>query len=44
LDLFFVLLVEYDAVGDFYRRVVLGKVFKAAFALSKDEWSEVILG
>jgi hypothetical protein len=43
-DLFFVLLVEYYPVEGFYRRVALGKVFKAAFELSNDEWSEIILG
>jgi hypothetical protein len=43
-DLFFVLLVEHYPVEGFYRRVALGKVFKAAFALSNDEWSEIILG
>ncbi|KAF2466592.1 uncharacterized protein BDR25DRAFT_293523 [Lindgomyces ingoldianus] len=43
-DLFFVLLVEHFPIEGFYRRVALGKVFKAAFALSDDEWKEVILG
>lgn len=43
-DLFFVLLVEHDPVGGFYRRVALGKVFKAAFSLYMNTWSEIILG
>ncbi|KIX93367.1 uncharacterized protein Z520_11010 [Fonsecaea multimorphosa CBS 102226] len=43
-DLFFVLLVEHLPMGGFYERVALGKVFKAAFSLSDDEWREIILG
>jgi hypothetical protein len=43
-DLFYVLLVEHFPIEGFYRRVALGKVFKAAFALSDDEWMEFILG
>lgn len=43
-DLFYVLLVEHFPIEGFYRRVALGKVFKAAFALSDDEWIEFILG
>ncbi|KAL2126110.1 hypothetical protein VTI74DRAFT_1673 [Chaetomium olivicolor] len=43
-DLFFVLLVEHFPVEGFYRRVALGKVFKAAFTLADDQWCEIILG
>ncbi|EPE29985.1 hypothetical protein GLAREA_01145 [Glarea lozoyensis ATCC 20868] len=43
-DLFYVLLVEYSEIEGFYRRVALGKIFKAAFDLSDDEWKEIILG
>ncbi|KAF4986487.1 hypothetical protein FDECE_15929 [Fusarium decemcellulare] len=43
-DLFFVLLIEYFPVEGFYRRVALGKVFKAAFSLAEDSWKEIILG
>ncbi|KAI4649056.1 uncharacterized protein J4E78_008574 [Alternaria triticimaculans] len=43
-DLYFVLLVEPYPEEGIYRRVALGKVFKAAFALSEDEWKEIILG
>jgi hypothetical protein len=43
-DLFFVLLMEHFPIEGFYRRVAIGKVFKAAFALSNDKWKEVILG
>ncbi|KAI1386063.1 heterokaryon incompatibility protein-domain-containing protein [Hypoxylon trugodes] len=46
-DLFYVLLVEESKTEGFekcYHRVALGKVFKAAFSLSKDEWTEIILG
>ncbi|KAM0806100.1 heterokaryon incompatibility protein-domain-containing protein, partial [Usnea florida] len=39
-DLYFVLLVERKGVK--WERVALGKVFKAAFAMS--EWKEIILG
>ena len=39
-DLYFVLLVERKGVK--WERVALGKVFKAAFAIS--EWKEIILG
>ncbi|KAL2681304.1 hypothetical protein Neosp_008915 [[Neocosmospora] mangrovei] len=43
-DLYFVLLVESFPEEGIYRRVALGKVFKAAFTHSKDEWKEIILG
>lgn len=43
-DLFFVLLVERDATQGVHRRVALGKIFKAGFARTDDEWTEIILG
>ncbi|KAF4968196.1 hypothetical protein FSARC_4386 [Fusarium sarcochroum] len=44
-DLYFVLLVEFYPEEGIYRRVALGKAFKAAFAHSKEEeWKEIILG
>ncbi|RSM19917.1 hypothetical protein CDV31_001277 [Fusarium ambrosium] len=43
-DLYFVLLVESFPEEGIYRRVALGKVFKAAFTHSEDEWKEIILG
>ncbi|KAI4690270.1 hypothetical protein J4E81_007422 [Alternaria sp. BMP 2799] len=43
-DLYFVLLVEPFPEEGIHRRVALGKVFKAAFTLSEDEWKEIILG
>ncbi|CAJ0550172.1 Ff.00g101020.m01.CDS01 [Fusarium sp. VM40] len=44
-DLYFVLLVEYYPEEGIYRRVALGKVFKAAFTHSLEkEWKESILG
>ncbi|KAI4619107.1 uncharacterized protein J4E87_007694 [Alternaria ethzedia] len=43
-DLYFVLLVEPFPEEGIHRRVALGKVFKAAFTLSDDEWKEIILG
>ena len=43
-DLFFVLLVRYYPEKGVYERVALGKVFKAAFTLSNDEWREILLG
>ncbi|KAI4682799.1 uncharacterized protein J4E84_007264 [Alternaria hordeiaustralica] len=43
-DLYFVLLVEPFPKEGIHRRVALGKVFKAAFTLSDDEWKEIILG
>ncbi|KAH6857419.1 heterokaryon incompatibility protein-domain-containing protein [Alternaria rosae] len=43
-DLYFVLLVEPFPDEGIHRRVALGKVFKAAFTLSDDEWKEIILG
>ncbi|KAH7176868.1 heterokaryon incompatibility protein-domain-containing protein [Dactylonectria macrodidyma] len=44
-DLYFVLLVEFYQEEGIYRRVGLGKVFKAAFTHSKkEEWKEIILG
>lgn len=39
-DLYYVFLIEYDV--DLWRRIGLGKVFKAAFA--KAEWKEIVLG
>ncbi|KAK3385370.1 hypothetical protein B0H63DRAFT_559988 [Podospora didyma] len=36
-DLFFVLPVEHFPVEGFYRRVALGKVFRAAFAVSEED-------
>ncbi|RKL50780.1 hypothetical protein BFJ72_g233 [Fusarium proliferatum] len=44
-DLYFVLLVEFYPEEGIYRRVALGKVFKAAFThLVEKEWKEIILG
>ncbi|KAI4608572.1 hypothetical protein J4E83_009008 [Alternaria metachromatica] len=43
-DLYFVLLVEPFPEEGIHRRVALGKIFKAAFTLSDDEWKEIILG
>lgn len=43
-DLYFVLLVEPFPEEGIHRRVALGKVFKAAFTLSDDEWKEIVLG
>lgn len=43
-DLYYVLLVESYPEEGIYRRVALGKVFKAAFIHSEDEWKEIILG
>ncbi|KAI0515083.1 heterokaryon incompatibility protein-domain-containing protein [Xylaria bambusicola] len=43
-EVYFVLLVEYDETEGIYRRVALGKVFKAAFRHTQDEWKEIILG
>ena len=43
-DLFFVLLVKYYPEKGLYERVALGKVFRAAFTLSGDEWKEIMLG
>ncbi|KAH9879409.1 hypothetical protein J1614_002849 [Plenodomus biglobosus] len=43
-DLYFVLLVEHYPEEGIYRRVALGKVFKAAFTFSDCEWKEIILG
>ncbi|KAJ4248729.1 hypothetical protein NW762_012567 [Fusarium torreyae] len=44
-DLYFVLLVEFYPEEGIYRRVALGKVFKAAFTHSiEEEWKEIILG
>ncbi|EEU41198.1 uncharacterized protein NECHADRAFT_83370 [Fusarium vanettenii 77-13-4] len=43
-DLYYVLLVESIPEEGIYRRVALGKVFKAAFTHSKNEWKEIILG
>ncbi|KAF4449462.1 HET-domain-containing protein [Fusarium austroafricanum] len=43
-DLYFVLLVEFYPEEGIYRRVALGKVFKAAFThLVDKEWKEIIL-
>ncbi|KAI8715042.1 HET domain-containing protein [Fusarium sp. LHS14.1] len=43
-DLYYALLVELFPEEGIYRRVALGKVFKAAFTHSEDEWKEIILG
>ncbi|KAJ3461258.1 hypothetical protein MRS44_009811 [Fusarium solani] len=44
-DLYFVLLVEFYPEEGIYRRIALGKVFKAAFTHSPiDQWKEIILG
>lgn len=44
-DLYYVLLVEFYPEEGIYRRVALGKVFKAAFThLVEEEWKEIILG
>jgi hypothetical protein len=36
-DLFFVLLIEDSPEEGFYRRIALGKVFKAAFTIADEE-------
>ncbi|KAL1855810.1 hypothetical protein VTK73DRAFT_8470 [Phialemonium thermophilum] len=43
-DAYFVLLVQFYPDEGIYRRLALGKVFRAAFTNSQEEWTEIILG